>query len=70
MPAKSPVLRHAVAVAGAEARTGNPERLAVARSALAAERIATYIERVVAEAPPLTSEQRLRLVGLLTGSAA
>ena len=35
---------------------------------LRAERLADYIERVVAEAPPLTTEQRERIAALLTGA--
>jgi hypothetical protein len=34
------------------------------------ERLADYIERVVAAAPPLTSDQRSRLAALLTSEAA
>ncbi|WP_277612968.1 hypothetical protein [Cryobacterium glucosi] len=35
---------------------------------LAAERLALYIERVVADAPPLTGAQRDRLAALLSGA--
>jgi hypothetical protein len=47
---------------------GSPE-LVEAGSNLAAAKIAAYIERVVAAAPPLTAEQRDRLAGLLRGAA-
>lgn len=36
-----------------------------ARRIFRAERTAAYIERVLAEAPPLTDEQRIRLAELL-----
>ena len=38
-----------------------------ARRELAEAQIATYIERVVAEAPPLTPEQRDRIAAILRG---
>lgn len=56
--------RHAAAV-----RWQKPNRGETARD-LAAERIAEYVERVVAEAPPLTPEQRDRIATLLRGGAA
>ena len=40
-----------------------------AKRDLAAEKIASYIERVVAEAPPLSAAQRDRLTVLLRGGA-
>lgn len=46
------------------------DRTAQARRRLAEAKIADYIERVVAEAPPLTDDQRARLSLLLNGSAA
>lgn len=70
MAAHSPSLRIAAAVAGGVARRGDPERLALARRDLAAERLACYIGRVLADAPPLTIEQRDRLACLLRGDAA
>ena len=39
------------------------------RRDLAAERLADYIAKTVAEAPPLTDEQRDRLAGILRGGA-
>lgn len=41
-----------------------------ARRDLRAAAAASYIERVLAEAPPLTDEQRRRLAGLLSGGVA
>ncbi len=70
MPAKSPTLRVAVARAGHAAVTGDPDRIAQTRRDLAAERLASYIAKVVDGAPPLTDEQRDRLALLLRGSAA
>ncbi len=70
MPAKSPTLRVAVARAGHAATTGDPERIERTRRDLAAERLASYIEKVVATAPPLTDDQQRRLTVLLRGTAA
>lgn len=70
MPAHSPTLRQAVAKAGAAARGGDPERVLETKRDLAAERIAAYVERVVAQAPPLSPEQRDRLALLLRGTGA
>jgi hypothetical protein len=40
-----------------------------ARRALAEAKIASYVAKVVAAAPPLTAEQRDRLATLLSGGA-
>ena len=48
-------------------RNNDPARIADSRRNLAAEKLAQYIERVVAEAPPLTSEQKDRLAAILRG---
>lgn len=48
-------------------RTPDDPELLDARRNLRAERLAAHIEKVVAEAPPLTPEQRDRLAVLLTG---
>ena len=69
MPASSPTLRHSTAKAGAAVRWRSPGALE-ARRELTAERIASYVERVLADAPPLTNEQRERLALLLRGGAA
>lgn len=44
-------------------------RITDARRDLAAAKIADYVERVVAEAPPLTEHQRARIARLLAGGA-
>ncbi len=44
----------------------DPELLA-ARLNLRAERLAAHVEKIVAEAPPLTSAQRDRIAALLRG---
>jgi hypothetical protein len=46
------------------------DKIADARRALAAAKIADYIARTIACAPPLTAEQRDRLALLLRGDAA
>lgn len=69
MPATSPTLRVAVARAGHAAAHGDPERITETRRDLAAERLASYISKVVDASPRLTDEQRSRLSGLLQGAA-
>jgi hypothetical protein len=69
MPARSPQLRRASARAGAAVRWQG-EDTRDARRDLAAERIAAYVERVLADAPPLDAEQKARLSLLLHGGAA
>lgn len=54
-------LAHARAV-----RTGDPEQVAATHAALAAAKIEAAIQKALAEAPPLTDEQRARLARLLT----
>lgn len=64
--------RHAAARVGALSRSrqqGDPE-LIDARRDLRAAGLAEHIAKVVAEAPPLTAEQRDRLAVLLRGGAA
>lgn len=51
-------------------RTRDPEQIAEARREHVAAQIEAYIERVVAEAPPLTDAQRSRLATLLNGGAS
>lgn len=46
----------------------DPEFIA-ARRDLAAENLAAYVSRVVADAPPLTAEQRDRIAALLRPTA-
>jgi len=50
-------------------RPDDPD-LVEARRDLAAERLASHVARVVAEAPPLTEQQRDRVAAILRGSAA
>jgi len=52
-------------------RAANDPELLVEKLNLKAERLAQHVARVVAEAPPLTPEQRDRIAALLrTGGAA
>lgn len=46
---------------------GQSSAVQTARQELAAAKIAAYVKRVVAEAPPLTDEQRARLACLFAG---
>lgn len=51
----------------------NPDdtaKIAAARRDLAAAKLADYIERVVSEAPDLSTEQREKLAQLLRGGVA
>ncbi|TFC21336.1 hypothetical protein E3O46_06985 [Cryobacterium glucosi] len=70
MASSNPKTRSIVATLGAATRwgTASPEALANMQRDLAAERLALYIERVVADAPPLTGAQRDRLAALLSGA--
>jgi hypothetical protein len=47
-------------------RKKDPQAIEAARRDFATEKLADYIQRVVAAAPPLTDEQRVRLAELLT----
>jgi hypothetical protein len=69
VPARSETLRVAVAKSGAAARGGDPEKIEKTRRDLAAEQLASYIEKTVSAAPPLTSDQQDRLALLLRGAA-
>ena len=60
--------RAAASALGVAARTRDPEKITRARRDLAAANIESYISRVVAEAPPLTEDQRHRLAALLSPS--
>ncbi|GAA3667102.1 hypothetical protein FB459_1265 [Yimella lutea] len=51
-------------------RTPDDVELIEARRSYRAEKLAEHIAKVVAEAPPLTPEQRDRLAVLLRGGAA
>jgi hypothetical protein len=69
-PQSLPQLRIAVARAEREARrSGGAASAADARRDLAEAKLADYITRVVADAPPLRESQRDRLVLLLRGDS-
>lgn len=51
-------------------RSANDPDLIEARRALAAEKLAAYVSKTVAEAPPLTSAQRDRIAALLRPTKA
>jgi hypothetical protein len=68
VPAHSRSLRRSTARAGGAVRWSLPDA-DQARRDLAAERISAYIQRVLADAPPLNAQQRDRLAGLLAGGS-
>lgn len=49
---------------------GDEQAAAIAARDLRAQKLAEHIQRVVAEAPPLSPEQIAGLAGLLVGGAA
>lgn len=51
-----------------KSRVASPEEKTNIRRELRATTAESYIERLVAEAPPLTFEQRARLAALLLGA--
>lgn len=53
------------AALGVASRRGDDEAATDARRDLAAAKIAAYIEKIVADAPPLTDEQRDRLSAII-----
>jgi len=59
----SDVLKARSAV-GVATRSGDPAKIAEARRDLAAAKLQAYVEKVVSEAPPLTTEQKTRLASL------
>jgi hypothetical protein len=54
-------------IARASRRTGDPISAADKRRDYAAAKLEDYISRIVAEAPPLTEDQRSRIAALLQG---
>ncbi len=54
-----------VAVLSRKSVAATPEQIASAKAALAEAKLAAYIERTLAEAPPLTDRQRTALAELL-----
>ncbi len=69
MPARNPDQRRLVSQIAAASRWGSGD-VDAARRDLAASRAEEYIARLVASAPPLTSEQRSKLAVLLLGGVA
>jgi hypothetical protein len=60
----SPVLKARSAL-GVATRRRDPEAITEGRRNLATEKIANYVKQTLAEAPPLTDAQRIRLAELL-----
>lgn len=58
------------AALGVASRAKDSERIATARRDLAAAKLADYVAKVVAEAPPLTDEQREHIAALLRAGGA
>lgn len=69
MPATSPQRARTRVALLSRHHPGSSE-LIEARRELAEAKIAAAIERIVADAPPLTAEQRNRLAGLLISAGA
>jgi len=65
----APTIFQARSRLGVAIRSGNKPAETEARRDLAAAKIAQYIEKIVAEAPPLSPEQRTRLAGIIQGGA-
>lgn len=57
--------KRAKVAALSRSRTKDDPELLTAKQDLAASKLAQYVERVVAEAPPLTTEQSDRIAALL-----
>lgn len=64
----SPLAKARSRVAVAHKR-GDPQAIEDARRAFAEAKIADYLKRTLAAAPPLHDEQRRKLVALLGGAA-
>lgn len=62
---KNPVYDARSRLAVASRRGGDPKARAEARRDLAAAKIAQYVTKIVAEAPPLSDEQAAKIAGLL-----
>ena len=69
MPSPVQTLKGRMAVAHRDHAPDSPEVLELRRD-LAAEKIAQYVQAIVASAPPLTADQRTRLAALFTGGTA
>lgn len=69
-PIRSAVAHLGVALRSAKGgKGGDPEAVAEARRNLAAAKIAKAIAQALAEAPPLSAEQRAQLSAILSGGA-
>lgn len=66
MASMNPTLSRAVIDYARACQTEDPERIAAARGDLTAAKIQAFIEKTLADAPPLTDEQRQRIARLLT----
>lgn len=55
---------------GTATRYGTPDEAEAARRDFKEAKIAAYVERVLAEAPPLTDDQRARLASLFGSTPA
>jgi len=64
---KNPALSRAGIDYARACQTNDPEKIAEARGDLNAAKIQAFIEKTLADAPPLTAEQRKRLARLLSG---
>ena len=70
MPASQILSTRGRVAALSRSRAADDTELVDARRTLAAEKLEQYIARVVAEAPPLSAEQKARLAALLRGGEA
>lgn len=70
MASQKPVLARAVIDHARACQTNDPEKIATTRGNLNAARLEAFIEKTLADAPPLTAEQRKRLARLLTVDGA
>lgn len=68
MPTTPDIEHYAGRVAALSRWTPDSPALPEARGNLAAAKITSYIEKVVADAPPLTDAQRERIAAALGGS--
>lgn len=68
----SPAVAHNRAIVGALRRYRDPDdpKVVEARRNLAAERLHEYVESVIRDWPPLSDDQRARIVGLLQAGPA
>lgn len=67
MASKNPVLSRAVMDYARACQTEDPAKIRPARAVLVEAKIQAFIEKTLADAPPLSAESRARLARLLTG---